>query len=221
MSPNNQNQSGMSLIELMVGGAVFSLMISIGSNWILGLQKTARYDQNRISSHKMVGNLFNLIRRDAAVQMDGGLTPLLSPPGLDILRLPQTANDAKLHYQARYQTSCQPFPTKEQEFLGKVYSDSNRSRIYQNPNSCLMAMNCPAGTWPEVSIVVTGTGSASYSPSVYPGMAICSYLVNDQVRVMIEAVYASGKSETLEAEVHQKVFLLPRRSTDELMLLPN
>ncbi|HYX38491.1 MAG TPA: hypothetical protein VE954_35765 [Oligoflexus sp.] len=217
----DSDENGTTIVELMIGAALLALVILIGAGFMSRLQKTSKHDQERMTSRKQTEVLFNTVTRDAAVQMNGGLNPLVSPKGLEIKRLPQNASDTSRSYTVRYESSCQPFPVAQQDLFNQVYSPANRAKIYQDPYSCLKSLACQAGRYPVVTTIVTGANPAAYPLKVFPGATLCSTLVHDQVRVVMETVYADPDRELKTVSVLQKVFFLPAKAAGDLDILPN
>lgn len=241
MERRSNRQSGQSLIELVV---TIGLMAIIGvglSRFMNDSSTTAARSTSKAEAEKTNKTVLDLLKRD--VRYSTSYSLLSGGFGIQIDRR-QLYSSASTNstYRVIYRTECVA-PSGDPNLIKFIKSHFDSAASYEFSKvstQCLKNFNCQSGKFPRVFIEVQGSGSRIpiYTQVTFPdllnsnkkvtavsgaiGTALCLNSSGPKIRAVLESVYPTVTSETLNAvKVVNEEILLSQSEFSGLEILPN
>jgi prepilin-type N-terminal cleavage/methylation domain-containing protein len=213
----SKNESGFSLIEMMISVAVISVIAVIANMFFSGYMKKQDYNDKRADMFRRLEQLekrithelsrLNLTSQTLILTTQTGSACVSNCPNLTFTI--EKVNDSSS--TVRYSTSCTPFPPRP----------VNPKDISQTVATCV---KCGSGT--HAAIIVTKDGvptkydltetTGGLHNRYSAGSTICTSLTPDAIRINLAMgiVNEAGDVKELKKEVY-----IPRRNAENLQLL--
>ncbi|MFW7377218.1 MAG: prepilin-type N-terminal cleavage/methylation domain-containing protein [Oligoflexus sp.] len=224
------NESGVSLLELLVVVAIISALTYMSSFVLEKSNQDSVIKLAAANSNQVSEQLKKIISRDISLRRSAA-DIVVRPDGLS-LAITRPTNNAlgnNNSYRVSFTTQCRPVRA-----FAAQYGDLNQ--YYQSPelnpiSTCLRKANCPQNTVPFVAIRIdnlVGGGTPEYPLTSFPlpshdkpadviGIAACFVRSGEQLKLLIQSVHGKGEQnlgvvgkETVYSLVDEKFKIIPQ-----------
>lgn len=210
MSFPKGDQRGFSLVELLIGVAIISIIGLMVGSYSVRTAKNTAYNQAALHSSNLVDEASQLIAKNLLFRSGTGFTVGHQGKSLSFSRK-SVVNNAfdGLDYGLTFQTLCRTGSGLAQSYgnLQSHYQSAELASI----SSCLQLSACPVGSVPYMQVSTnapTGSNVANYSKSQFPtnssenssdvlGTAACFYTnaTSSQILIVVQALYGKDNGK--------------------------
>lgn len=208
MSFHSGDQHGFSLVELLIGVAIISIIGLMAGSYSVRVAKNSAYNKASFGSLNLVDEASQVIAKNLLYR--SGTLPTVANQGKSLSFTRRSIVDSAFagqDYDLTFQTLCRTGSGLAQSYgdLQSLYQSAELDNI----SSCLQLSNCPVGNVPYIQISVnapSGSHVANYSRSQFPtessenasdvlGSAVCFYTnaMSSQILIVVQALYGKGE----------------------------